>query len=184
MSCIPFRKGKSKINNASHVFVNRHILTDACENQRLILFPHTTACSQPALFVSNLCRVFVLADPEVFSGSLAQVLLGDIEASASASGGFLSPLDHMRSVVQHSIQAALGAEQCNGSKLAQALKVNHAVLFACAHSLLSLFSSPFTFLVYCISVILLVVTAFIFVCLPCLSSLLNNPSLDSQYLQR
>lgn len=67
-------------------------------------------------------RVFVLADPEVFSSSLAQVLLGDIEASASASGGFLSPLDHMRSVVQHAIQAALGAEQCNGSKLAQALK--------------------------------------------------------------
>ncbi|XP_022620681.1 phosphoinositide 3-kinase regulatory subunit 6 [Seriola dumerili] len=69
-------------------------------------------------------RVFVLADPEVFSGSLGQVLLGDIEASASssASGGFLSPLDLMRSVVQHSIQAALGSEQCHGSKLAQALK--------------------------------------------------------------
>ncbi|XP_056228898.1 phosphoinositide 3-kinase regulatory subunit 6 isoform X1 [Seriola aureovittata] len=67
-------------------------------------------------------RVFVLADPEVFSGSLGQVLLGDIEASASASGGFLSPLDLMRSVVQHSIQAALGSEQCHGSKLSQALK--------------------------------------------------------------
>ncbi|KAM7418921.1 hypothetical protein PAMA_016170 [Pampus argenteus] len=67
-------------------------------------------------------RVFVLADPEIFTGSLAQVLLGDIEASASASGGFLSPLDHMRSVVQHSIQAALGAEQCFGTKLDQALK--------------------------------------------------------------
>ncbi|KAM7394064.1 hypothetical protein PAMP_020887 [Pampus punctatissimus] len=67
-------------------------------------------------------RVFVLADPEIFTGSMAQVLLGDIEASASASGGFLSPLDHMRSVVQHSIQAALGAEQCYGTKLAQALK--------------------------------------------------------------
>lgn len=67
-------------------------------------------------------RVFVLADPEVFTDPLAQVLLGDIEASASASGGFLSPLDHMRTVVQHSIQAALGAEQCHGTKLAQALK--------------------------------------------------------------
>ncbi|XP_040000762.1 phosphoinositide 3-kinase regulatory subunit 6 isoform X2 [Xiphias gladius] len=67
-------------------------------------------------------RVFVLADPEVFSGSLGEVLLGDIEASASASGGFLSPLDLMRTVVQHSIQAALGSEQCHGLKLAQALK--------------------------------------------------------------
>ncbi|XP_041821026.1 phosphoinositide 3-kinase regulatory subunit 6 [Chelmon rostratus] len=64
-------------------------------------------------------RVFVLADPEVFSGSLGEVLLGDIEASASASAGYL---DYMRSVVQHSLQAALGAEQCNGQKLAQALK--------------------------------------------------------------
>ncbi|XP_029367869.1 phosphoinositide 3-kinase regulatory subunit 6 isoform X2 [Echeneis naucrates] len=67
-------------------------------------------------------RVFVLADPDVFSGSLEQVLLGDIEASTSASGGFLSPLDLMRSVVQHSIQAVLGSEQCHGPKLAQALK--------------------------------------------------------------
>lgn len=65
-------------------------------------------------------RVFVLADPDVFSGSLAQVLSGDIEASTS--GGSLGPLDHMCSVVQHSIQAALGAEQCHGQKLAQALK--------------------------------------------------------------
>ncbi|KAG7242364.1 hypothetical protein INR49_023493 [Caranx melampygus] len=65
-------------------------------------------------------RVFVLADPEVFSGSLGQVLLSDIEASAS--GGFLSPLDLMRTVVQHTIQAALGSEQCSGLKLAQALK--------------------------------------------------------------
>lgn len=67
-------------------------------------------------------RVFVLADPEVFSDSLGQVLVDDFEASASASGGFLSPLDLMRSVVQHSIQAALGSEQCHGPKLAQALK--------------------------------------------------------------
>lgn len=77
----------------------------------------------------NPCRVFVLADPEVFSGSLGEVLLGDIEASASASAGYL---DYMRSVVQHSLQAALGAEQCNGQKLAQALKVSGtAVLTYC-----------------------------------------------------
>lgn len=74
----------------------------------------------------NPFRVFVLADPEVFFGSLGQVLMGDIEAPAS--GGLLGPLDHMRSVVQHSIQAALGAEQCHGQKLAQALKVSGTVL--------------------------------------------------------
>ncbi|GAA6229729.1 phosphoinositide 3-kinase regulatory subunit 6-like [Lates japonicus] len=67
-------------------------------------------------------RVFVLADPDVFYGPLGQVLLGDIEASASSSGGFLNPLNLMRSVVQHSIQAALGSKQCHGLKLAQALK--------------------------------------------------------------
>ncbi|XP_028262925.1 phosphoinositide 3-kinase regulatory subunit 6 [Parambassis ranga] len=67
-------------------------------------------------------RVFVLAEPEVFSDSLICEVKGDLEASASASGAFPSPLDHMRSVVQHSIQAALGAEKCNGPKLAQALK--------------------------------------------------------------
>ncbi|XP_035039676.2 phosphoinositide 3-kinase regulatory subunit 6 isoform X1 [Hippoglossus stenolepis] len=67
-------------------------------------------------------RVFVLADPDVFSGSLGQVLLEDIEASASASGGYTSPVDVMRGVVQHSIQAALGSELCHGPKLAQALK--------------------------------------------------------------
>ncbi|XP_029992944.1 phosphoinositide 3-kinase regulatory subunit 6 isoform X2 [Sphaeramia orbicularis] len=67
-------------------------------------------------------RVFILADPAVFSGALGQVVFDAVEASASASGGFPSPSDHMRSVVQHSIQAALGAEQCHGLKLAQALK--------------------------------------------------------------
>ncbi|XP_068448546.1 phosphoinositide 3-kinase regulatory subunit 6 [Clinocottus analis] len=67
-------------------------------------------------------RVFVLADPEVFSGSLGQVLSGDIETSASAAGGSSSPLDHMCRVVQHSIQAALGAERCHGPRLARALK--------------------------------------------------------------
>ncbi|KAA8594988.1 hypothetical protein FQN60_012123 [Etheostoma spectabile] len=72
--------------------------------------------------IQLLNQVFVLADPEVFSGSLGQVLLGDIETSASVSDGSLSPLDYMCRVVQHSIQAALGAEQCHGPKLAQALK--------------------------------------------------------------
>ncbi|XP_071778647.2 phosphoinositide 3-kinase regulatory subunit 6 isoform X1 [Centroberyx gerrardi] len=67
-------------------------------------------------------RIFVFADPEVFSGSLGEVLLADIEASGSGSGGFLTPLDHMRSVLQHSVQAALGEERCHGPKLAQALK--------------------------------------------------------------
>lgn len=69
-------------------------------------------------------RVFVLADPEVFAGSLGQLLVGDIEASASVSDSNRSPspLDHMCSVVQHSIQAALGAEKCNAPRLAQALK--------------------------------------------------------------
>lgn len=56
------------------------------------------------------------------------MLQGDLEASASASGGYLSPVDHMRSVVQHSIQAALGAEQCHGLRLAQALKVTSLAL--------------------------------------------------------
>ncbi|XP_047435230.1 phosphoinositide 3-kinase regulatory subunit 6 isoform X2 [Mugil cephalus] len=67
-------------------------------------------------------RVFVLAEPEVFSGSLMNVLSGDFEAATSASEEFLSPLDHMRNVVQHTIQAALGEEKCNGPSLAQALK--------------------------------------------------------------
>lgn len=88
----------------------------------------------------NPYRVFVLADPEVFSGSLGQVLHGDIEASAS--GGFLSPLDLMRTVVQHTIQAALGPEQCSGLKLAQALKVSYCtLLFVCTQLLPSVGSS-------------------------------------------
>lgn len=69
----------------------------------------------------------MLADPEVFSGSLGLVILGDIESSASASSGFQTPLDHMRNVVQHTMQAALGAEQCHGPKLARALKVSKKV---------------------------------------------------------
>ncbi|XP_031687189.1 phosphoinositide 3-kinase regulatory subunit 6 isoform X1 [Oncorhynchus kisutch] len=65
-------------------------------------------------------RVFVFADPAVFSGPHGEALRGDIEASGS--GGYLNPLDHMRTVVQHSIQAALGGELCHSPKLAQALK--------------------------------------------------------------
>ncbi|XP_054607769.2 phosphoinositide 3-kinase regulatory subunit 6 isoform X2 [Nothobranchius furzeri] len=65
-------------------------------------------------------RVFVLADPDIFCGPLIPVLLGDLDASASSR--FLSPLDHMRSVVLHSLQAALGPERCHGPQLAQALK--------------------------------------------------------------
>ncbi|XP_061130137.1 phosphoinositide 3-kinase regulatory subunit 6 isoform X3 [Syngnathus typhle] len=61
-------------------------------------------------------RTFVLADPEVFSGTLAQVLLADIEAASSSSS-----VEHKRSVVQHSIQAALG-EQCHASNLAKILE--------------------------------------------------------------
>ncbi|XP_037545796.1 phosphoinositide 3-kinase regulatory subunit 6 [Nematolebias whitei] len=66
-------------------------------------------------------RVFVLADPQIFSGLLMPVLEGDLEASGSASAGFGNVLDHMRNVVQHSIQASLGPESCHGQKLAQAL---------------------------------------------------------------
>lgn len=66
-------------------------------------------------------RVFVFADPEVFCGSLSDLLQGDIQASGSGLGGFRTPLDHMRSVVQHSIQAVLGGERCHGPSLAQAL---------------------------------------------------------------
>ncbi|XP_056892251.1 phosphoinositide 3-kinase regulatory subunit 6 isoform X2 [Takifugu flavidus] len=64
-------------------------------------------------------RVFVLADPDVFSGPVGQVLCSDIETPSS--GEPLEPLDHMRCVVQHVLQAVLGAEHCHGRKLARAL---------------------------------------------------------------
>lgn len=69
-------------------------------------------------------RVFVLADPAVFSSSLSKVVSDDIEASvlASTSSGFITPLDHMCIVVQHSLEANLGPEQCEGTRLARALK--------------------------------------------------------------
>lgn len=85
--------------------------------------------SQHAIFGFVYGRIFVLADPEIFTGSLAQVVSADIEA-ASAS----SPVDHMCSVVQHSIQAALG-EQCLGPVLANTLKVSATtVIFTCVFS--------------------------------------------------
>lgn len=73
------------------------------------------------------CRVFVLADPDVFSGPVGQVLSSDIESSSS--GELLDPLDHMRCAVHHALQAVLGAEQCHGKKLAQVLGVSEALLF-------------------------------------------------------
>lgn len=46
----------------------------------------------------------------------------DIETLGS--GGTLGHVDYMSGVVQHAIQAALGAQQCSGQKLAEALKVS------------------------------------------------------------
>lgn len=73
----------------------------------------------------------MLADPEIFCGPLIPVLEGDLEASGSASAGFGNVLDHMRHVVQHSLQASLGPERCHGQKLAQALAVSFTVLTGC-----------------------------------------------------
>ncbi len=64
-------------------------------------------------------RVFVFADPAVFSESLSTVLKADIEAQ----GMFRNPLSLMRCVVQHSLQAALG-EDCHGPSLSDALQVS------------------------------------------------------------
>ncbi|XP_067229286.1 phosphoinositide 3-kinase regulatory subunit 6 [Chanodichthys erythropterus] len=62
-------------------------------------------------------RVFVFADPAVFSESLSNVLKADVEAQ----GMFRNPLSMMRCVVQHSIQAILG-EDCHGPSLNAALQ--------------------------------------------------------------
>ncbi|KAK0150162.1 Phosphoinositide 3-kinase regulatory subunit 6 [Merluccius polli] len=67
-------------------------------------------------------RVFVFADQEVFSGPLGTLLQADIQASGSGPHGLLTPLDHMSSVIQHSIQAGLGPQRCHGHSLAQALR--------------------------------------------------------------
>lgn len=45
-----------------------------------------------------------------------------------ASAG-LNRLDQMCRVVQHTIQASLGEEQCNGLKLAHVLKVSRIAFF-------------------------------------------------------
>lgn len=70
--------------------------------------------------------MFVLADPDVFSGPVGQVLSSEIETSCS--GELLEPLDHMRCAVQHALQAVLGVQQCHGKKLAQGLRVSEAAL--------------------------------------------------------
>ncbi|XP_051567411.1 phosphoinositide 3-kinase regulatory subunit 6-like isoform X1 [Myxocyprinus asiaticus] len=62
-------------------------------------------------------RVFVFADPAVFSESLSTVLKADIETP----GMFQNPLSLMRCVVQHSLQAMLG-EECHGPSLTKALQ--------------------------------------------------------------
>lgn len=85
---------------------------------------HVVKLPSPAAIqasVVNSFRVFVLADPDVFSGSLVQFLSDNIETSSS-----LSTSDHMRSMVQHSIQATLGGD-CHGPKLAQGLQVSGTV---------------------------------------------------------
>lgn len=93
-----------------------YVSTDCC------IYSNCLPCLSIHMCFVNPCRVFVLADPEVFFGSLGQALMSDIEGPAP--GGHLGHLDYMCSVVQHSIQAALGAEQCHGQKLSQALKVS------------------------------------------------------------
>lgn len=85
----------------------------------------------------------MFADPAVFSGSLGDVLRDDMEASGSGSWGFLSPLDHMRSVVQHTIQAGLGEKHCHGPKLAQVLRVSGAGFSLLFYSTGPFYSNPF-----------------------------------------
>ncbi|XP_062403907.1 phosphoinositide 3-kinase regulatory subunit 6 [Sardina pilchardus] len=63
-------------------------------------------------------KVFVFADPAVLEGSLAKVLRVDIESGQA----FQSPLGLMRAAVQHSLQAALGVDRCQGAALANALQ--------------------------------------------------------------
>ncbi|KAG7279622.1 hypothetical protein CRUP_011715 [Coryphaenoides rupestris] len=68
-------------------------------------------------------RVFVFVDPVVFEGPLGILLYADIQASGSGLHGLLTPLDHMSSVIQHSIQAGLGPQRCHGHNLDQALRM-------------------------------------------------------------
>lgn len=76
--------------------------------------------------------------------------MSDVEGPAS--GGILGHLDYMCSVVQHSIQAALGAEQCHGQKLSQALKVSGTFCeTVCAQLMISRLSPVFVFCGQCCS---------------------------------
>ncbi|XP_048870647.1 phosphoinositide 3-kinase regulatory subunit 6 [Brienomyrus brachyistius] len=61
-------------------------------------------------------KVLVFADPSVFSGPLGEAVRADMEPTGSIRGS----LGHMCSVIQHSVQAALG-ESCHVSMLAGAL---------------------------------------------------------------
>lgn len=61
----------------------------------------------------------MFADPSVFSGPLGEAVRADVEPTGSIRGS----LGHMCSVIQHSMQAALG-ESCLGSALAGALGVS------------------------------------------------------------
>ncbi|XP_026877759.2 phosphoinositide 3-kinase regulatory subunit 6 isoform X2 [Electrophorus electricus] len=63
-------------------------------------------------------RVFVFADPAVFSESLGSLLRADIEGGSQLE----TQLGYMRSVVQHSLQATLGDDLCHGPSLTQALQ--------------------------------------------------------------
>ncbi|XP_062853408.1 phosphoinositide 3-kinase regulatory subunit 6 [Trichomycterus rosablanca] len=63
-------------------------------------------------------RVFVFADPAVFSESLYTVVGKDIEAEGQTE----TSLEYMRFVVQRLLQATLGEENCHGPTLTQALK--------------------------------------------------------------
>ncbi|XP_066518953.1 phosphoinositide 3-kinase regulatory subunit 6 isoform X2 [Hoplias malabaricus] len=62
--------------------------------------------------------VFVFADPAVFSESLGLVLKADIESA----GQMETQLGLMQKVVQRSLQATLGQENCSGHTLTQALQ--------------------------------------------------------------
>ncbi|XP_066560455.1 phosphoinositide 3-kinase regulatory subunit 6 isoform X2 [Amia ocellicauda] len=62
-------------------------------------------------------KVLVLADPSVFSGDTGAALSQDIESASPRQ----SPVEYMCSVIQHTIQAALGAS-CDGPRLAHILQ--------------------------------------------------------------
>ncbi|XP_028829078.1 phosphoinositide 3-kinase regulatory subunit 6 isoform X4 [Denticeps clupeoides] len=63
-------------------------------------------------------KLFVFADPVMLPGSLGDVLKADIESSSRA----WSPRNLMSAVVQHSVQASLGEQKCDGAALTAALE--------------------------------------------------------------